>query len=273
MRGLSTSALRRAWADPSGGCYKGPLAVFTLYGGARISVRPSLIPVLKIFNALLIKHNYPCTPPDCGAMNCRAITGGTGLSLHALAIAWDLEWLLNPYQLNDGSIITNMPPGLIRDIEALYTNNGKPLIRCGINYTGKHVDPMHFEMCCTPADLATGIKGFTPVIVVDPELWLPFGSGETDASIDARGGLGTEVTEVQMILTRLSKLYDAPRLDPRGIDGEHRGYSETAVTWYKRRWRAEQRKRGWDVWPDDTPYVGPKVIQTLRYENKYALAA
>lgn len=272
MRGLSTTQLRYAWGDGIH-CYSGPLARVTLYGGAVISVRPAVVPVVKAFDAILRKHGYKATPPDCGAMNCRHITGGSKISLHGVAIAWDINWLLNMYQPNDGSIVFDIPMAVFRDVEKLMTGNGKPLIRCGMFYTGDNVDPMHFEVCCTPADLATGIKGQTPLIVPDKELWVPFRSGDTDKSIDDRGGLDAEVTEIQMILTRLAKLKNDPKLDPHGIDGEHRGYSETAVTWYKRRMIAEQRKRGYKVWPNDSPDVGILTINGLRFDNKYAKAA
>ena len=56
MRGLSTSAQRINWADPSGGCYKGPFAVVSLYGGAKVSVRPAIVPAVKALSAIFAKH-------------------------------------------------------------------------------------------------------------------------------------------------------------------------------------------------------------------------
>lgn len=172
MRGLSTTALRSAWGDGVH-CYSGPLTRVTLHGGAVISVRPAVVPVVNAVNAIFVKHNYRCTPPDCGAMNCRAITGGSKISLHGLAIAADINWNDNPYQPNDGSIKHDIPWAVIRDIEKLTSKTGKPLVRCGINYTGANVDPMHFEVCCTPADVASGIKGTSGA----PLLTLPVSLG------------------------------------------------------------------------------------------------
>jgi hypothetical protein len=42
---------------------------------------------------------------------------------------------------------------------ALRTNSGSQIFRWGGNWAGAQADPMHFEVCCRPADLATGVAG------------------------------------------------------------------------------------------------------------------
>jgi hypothetical protein len=122
-------------------------------------VRPAIIPAVKVLDSIFKKHNYKPTPPDCGAQNCRKITGGSGYSLHAYGIAIDINWQDNPWQKNDGSIQTDMPRAMIDEINRVVTFSGARVWRCGIDYTGNNVDPMHFEIVCTPAELATGISG------------------------------------------------------------------------------------------------------------------
>ena len=97
-----------------------------------------------------------------------------------------------------------------------------------------------------------------------PRPWRSFRSGDTDLSIHNRGGQRFEVSEAQLLLTYLADKWDDDKLDPHGIDGEHRGYSETAVTWFKRRIIAMQKATGQSVWPNDDPHVGPKTIAMLR---------
>lgn len=145
----TTAELRELWAPH---CV-GPFARITLHGGGVITVRESTAEAWLALNDILVAFGYKTRKEDTGAYNCRTITGGRGYSLHAYAIASDLNWKTNPY---GSKLITDMPPKMIEAIEALRTNSGHPIFRWGGRYSGNK-DAMHFEIICTPAQLATGV--------------------------------------------------------------------------------------------------------------------
>lgn len=153
---LNTSQLRAAWAPacaPKG-------TVF--------------LDAYRALDACLARHGYAPRKVDTGAYSCRAITGGTGYSLHsygpgdrfrfwngltiATSLAVDINWQTNPY---GKTLRTDMPPAMVSEIKALRTNSGAQVWGWGGDYrTNK--DAMHFEIVCSPADLASGIAGATP---------------------------------------------------------------------------------------------------------------
>ncbi len=145
----TTQQLRDWWAPPC----KGPFVPVELHGEGVVSVRPDIIPAVAVLDACLKAHDYPTRRIDTGAYNCRPITGGTKYSLHAYGIALDLNWQTNPY---GPALITDMPPAMVADIKAIRTRSGKQVWRWGGDYLGNR-DAMHYEICCSPADLATGI--------------------------------------------------------------------------------------------------------------------
>ena len=149
----TTSDLRRWWAPHC----TGPWARLSLYGTGVVTVRAATVDAFLALDACLRKWNYQTERHHTGAYNCRRITGGTGYSLHAYGIAVDINWQDNPYGRR---LITDMPPGMVADIEALRTGNGKRVFRWGGRYSGNK-DAMHYEIFCSPADLATGIRGST----------------------------------------------------------------------------------------------------------------
>lgn len=100
-----------------------------------------------------------------------------------------------------------------------------------------------------------------------PEVWQPIRPGDTDRSIANRGGMQREVTEVQLILTRLARLWDAPELNPGPLDGEYGPRSREAVRAYKRRIRALQKETGQTPWPNEDDKVGTITIGSLRWWN------
>jgi hypothetical protein len=257
---LSTSQLRSAWAPAC----KAKGAV--------------LLAAFAALDAVLQRHRYAPRARDTGAYNCRRITGGTGYSLHAYgpgdrfrfwngvtiatALAVDINWTTNPYGRR---LVTDMPRAMIDDILAIRTVSGDQVWRWGGDYrTNK--DAMHFEIVCTPTALATGIRQPATAESIARE-WQPVRPGDSDASIARRGGLGTQVTEVQMILTRLARLWAAPELDPGGIDGEYGPRSQVAVRAYKARIRALQQSMGHAVWPNADEKIGKVTIGSLRWWN------
>jgi len=152
---LSTSELRGAWAPA---CV-GPWARVALYGGATVTVDPLVVPALLELSNVLERARYRCRPADTGAYNCRRITGGTGYSLHAFGIAVDINWSTNPY---GPRLVTDMPRVMVDEILAMRTVSGKQVWGWGGDY-GRNKDAMHYEIVCTPHDLASGIKGSTKI--------------------------------------------------------------------------------------------------------------
>jgi len=165
---LSTSALRSAWAPAC-----------TPKGTVFLNAYAAL-------DAVFQAHSYRPTGPDCGAYNCRKITGGTGYSLHSYgpgdpftfwtglristALAVDINWQDNPY---GRQLVTDMPRAMVDAVLRIRTRNGQQVWRWGGDYrTNK--DAMHFEIVCAPRDLGTGIDpttlpGTTPAKPTPPK--------------------------------------------------------------------------------------------------------
>jgi hypothetical protein len=150
--GLSTSQLRDVWDPP---CNSGSFITIGLHGDGRVTVDPRTQEAVTRLNDILVSWDYRTRSSDTGAYNCRQITGGSGYSLHAYGIALDINWQSNPYGPN---LITDMPRGMCDEITALRTTNGCRVWEWGGNWSGNK-DAMHYEIDCSPADLATGIQG------------------------------------------------------------------------------------------------------------------
>ena len=120
----STAELRILWAPA---CTP-PFARYTLHGGGVVTVDVLVVDALKALNAVLIDWDYRTRRADTGAYNCRQITGGTNYSLHAYGTAIDINWQTNPYGHH---LITDMPIGMIEDIEAIETVGGVQVWRWG----------------------------------------------------------------------------------------------------------------------------------------------
>ena len=162
----STAELRILWAPA---CTP-PFARYTLHGGGVVTVDVLVVDALKALNAVLIDWDYRTRRADTGAYNCRQITGGTNYSLHAYGTAIDINWQTNPYGHH---LITDMPIGMIEDIEAIETVGGVQVWRWGGRYRGNK-DAMHFEVVASPAELTHGIRSLnTPNtdgrLIVTPE--------------------------------------------------------------------------------------------------------
>lgn len=149
----TTSQLREWWAPPC----TGPFSRVLLFGEGVVSVRPQIVDAVAALDACLRAHDYRTRKADTGAYSCRQITGGTGYSLHAFATALDINWTSNPY---GAQLVTDMPPAMVAAIKAIRTKGGKQVWRWGGDYAGNK-DAMHFEIVCSPADLAVGIDPAT----------------------------------------------------------------------------------------------------------------
>jgi hypothetical protein len=168
--------------------------------GARITVDRRTVPVWRAVEAIMAKHRYPIRKVDTGAYNCRQITGGSGYSLHAYGIAVDVNWSTNPYGPN---LVTDMPPAMIREIEAIRPRNPifrtRPAVRWGGRYTSNK-DAMHFEVVVPPAALGMGVTG-TP----KKEMFTVSQFKDLMKAIKSRAG-STQVQRVNARLDRQGKL-------------------------------------------------------------------
>jgi hypothetical protein len=150
---LGTAQLRAVW----GPACRPRLVSLRLHGGGIVPVDRRTGDAVRALNTCLIVWGYRTRASQTGAYNCRVITGGSGYSLHAFAIALDLNWLVNLYSRR---LVTNMSLAMTSAITSIRTNNGKQVWGWGGNYS-RVKDAMHFEIVCSPADLATGIRWST----------------------------------------------------------------------------------------------------------------
>lgn len=125
-------------------------------------------------SAWMEHYRYELRQADTGSRACRAITGGTKKSLHAIFLAvrillWnlrkriaggaacDFNWQTNPYGQR---LVTDMPRAMVDAICGIRTRSGAVVFRWGGYYSGNK-DGMHYELVCARADLATGIDPAT----------------------------------------------------------------------------------------------------------------
>lgn len=132
----------------------GKSAEVSLYGHGVVTVAPAIIPAVRSLNACLIAWRYETRAADTGAFNCRKKVGSSGWSVHSLKIALDINWQSNPY---GSRLVTNFPAAMRAAIKAIRTNNGKQVWEWGGDWDGNK-DAMHWQICCSPRDIATGIN-------------------------------------------------------------------------------------------------------------------
>ena len=125
--------------------------------GARITVQRRAVPAFMMLAMVMEAHGYYIRQSDTGAYNCRYIAGTTTWSNHAYGAAVDVNWQLNPA---GSHLVTNMPPEMVRDCEAIVTVDGIPVFRWGGRYSS-FKDAMHWEVMVTPEQLARGLRGGT----------------------------------------------------------------------------------------------------------------
>jgi hypothetical protein len=161
----STSQLRALW---------GPVcnvrtSTVALFGTGQVTVDYRIVPAVYALNRCLIRHGYRTIYAQTGAYVCRRRrlpSGGfaSDYSLHAYAIALDLNWQQNGF---GRSASHNIPAALVADIEAIRTNNGAQVWYWGGHFSTP--DYMHFQVCASPAELANGIAS-APAPSQDEEL-------------------------------------------------------------------------------------------------------
>jgi len=159
----TTQQKRDLWGPPC----RGVTERVALYGSAVVAVDPRIVEATRALNDVLARWGYKTRRADTGAYNCRKITGGKGYSLHAYGIAVDINWNTNPYSTTK----TDMPSGMVDEIEAIRTTAGLPVWEWGGDW--RTPDTMHYEIAASPAELAAGIARTDPAkpgaLIVTPD--------------------------------------------------------------------------------------------------------
>lgn len=159
---MASTTTKRIWYAPYACEKSGTFPYVTILGFKR-KVCPVAVEAFEALDKALKATGR--TSKSIGTYNCRPITGGTKLSLHAFGIADDD----NPFALGNGYYAgvslfswsrTDFTPEQVAAVEAIKTKNGKKVFRWGGWWTiGR--DYMHWEIDCSPSDLATGIDWST----------------------------------------------------------------------------------------------------------------
>lgn len=217
----STSTLRDAWTDWE--CREARMTTVD-FGPDRIRVVPSTADAWTALARVMANHDYGIRTADTDSYNCRAITGGSGLSLHAYGIGLDVNWETNPFRKTEdrrkvrfslkrtqerraedvraGEADTDMTAAMLHDVRAIKNVDGRTVFAWGGDWETIK-DTMHFQIDLTPDEMERGIDWDT--VPAAPE-----------APVDAfgrRGDVGVGVEYYQRKLERLS-----PR-SPGPIDG------------------------------------------------------
>lgn len=163
----STQQMRDAWAPPC----KGEFVTRYITPTCKVTINRKCWEAFQALGYVLQAHQYHVKQADSGGYNCRKITGGKGHSLHAYGIAVDINASRNPY---GPKLITDMPSGMILNVKKIRTRAGVPVFRWGGDFSGNK-DAMHFEVNCTPEEMAHGVDWATVVMprmdYKKPESW------------------------------------------------------------------------------------------------------
>lgn len=219
---VTTDARRRAaWGPPC----KPDLAPIII-DGKQYQCDRSVVPAFNRLEKIRAKWDFHQNGSDTGFYNCRRMRHDPDLafSVHAWARALDWDWLQNPA---GNKLITNMPKGMIRELQLVMTNSGVYVFMWGGDWdrnpaTGhSYYDAMHWEVIAHPLDLATGIAGATP-----PQ---PL---KEDTVILKSPARGNDIKVWQTALNEAIRL-NGISLPPLSVDGIFGDVMKTAVSFYQ----------------------------------------
>ncbi len=135
------------------------------YGSGTVTLRvhPSVAEAAQALSAVMVTWNYLFRETAGGSLSCRKITGGTRTTLHSHGVAIDFNPSKNRYTSVGSGLIqwgrqTDMPKGMVKDIEAIRTKNGKAVWQWGGRWWNIK-DAMHYQSTkCSRNDIETGIN-------------------------------------------------------------------------------------------------------------------
>lgn len=201
---LSQGAIASTWGPR---CYKGPKLAIRLNGAGVVTVRAQIADAVLALDACLRAHAYRTRKADTGALVCRQKVNGAGMSNHSYGTANDINWGTNPYGRR---LRTDMPMAMVKAICSIRTRTGAQVWNWGGFWTGNK-DAMHFEIVCTPRDIASGIDprtvpGAPPAAKpTTPATPAPVAEEEDEMVIYQQAfGTGVAVTSEARVLRRLT---------------------------------------------------------------------
>jgi hypothetical protein len=126
------------------------VSVYAEKSGARFNVHRRIAVLVDTLIDRMEARGYLCKPAQCGAFNCRAISGTKTSSNHSWGLALDINWTDNPYTSTGRRLIPNWVA------DEIFNPYG---FAWGGDYSGRRKDFMHFEFLGTPAqaDQATAL--------------------------------------------------------------------------------------------------------------------
>ena len=148
-RNAESKGWGKGWPSCTGvGLFGGTIIVTGPRSGVRWSWNRRLGPLVAILTAEMERRGFLMKPGQCGAYNCRAISGTNSPSNHSWANAGDLNWQDNPYTTTGRHTI----PQWVYDLWARYG------FANGSMYSGAK-DWMHLEFMGSPlqADAMTAL--------------------------------------------------------------------------------------------------------------------
>lgn len=172
---MRTSELRSTWREFE--CAEAAMMTIP-FGPDRIRVAPPTADAWTALATVMRFWRYGIRTSDTDSYNCRAITGGSGRSLHSYGIALDVNWTTNPFFKNPETPTvryspkatqreraldvkhlladTDMLEAMIVDVRKLRTGNGSRLFQWGGDWRTIR-DAMHFQIDVPPDDMAAGV--------------------------------------------------------------------------------------------------------------------
>lgn len=162
---VTTEARRlAAWGRPGTAARGGDvILVDTLLDGRPLAVNRLAAPAFRAFERIRARHGYRLTGNDTGFYSYRHMRHDPSLpwSVHAWAMALDINWLENPA---GSKLVTDIPKPMILELQSVRTLSGARVFRWGgdwdwdgISTDHSYIDAMHWEAVAHPLDLATGI--------------------------------------------------------------------------------------------------------------------
>lgn len=216
---MASTATKRIWYAPYACMKSGAFPTVVILGDSE-RVCPPTVEAWQVFDQVLNLSGF--TASSIGYYNCRVITGGSKLSLHAYGLAGDFD----PFALGNGYYSgwskfswsrTTFTPEQVAYIEKIRTNNGKKVFRWGGWWTYGR-DYMHWEIDCSPSDLKTGIDYSTVL-----------GGKQGDGMALKKGDKGNAVTKFQKAILA----WDKDALPEWGADGDFGSETEAWVKKYQ----------------------------------------
>lgn len=191
-------------------------------GRVTLRVHPSARQATRALAATLLAYRYSFDEPAGGTLSCRLITGGSLPSLHAHGIALDINPSRNPYRSSIVNRRYDLPWESIRAIESIQTASGQRVWAWGGHWVRGN-DPMHFQLYCTRAAIATGInlatvRGWREYLAFESGQ-LGTGSGDDGVIPLSPGQVRPIVRELQAALNRVAAANAWANWVPLELDG------------------------------------------------------